>query len=227
MWRICFHSVEAGAYCTMGFSTEGESNVDIRSNARVLGLTGGVGSGKSTVARVLRSMGEAVYDADAAAKRLYASDERLLEAVVSRFGGHLLDEDGALDRPALAGLVFRDPNALADLNALVHPAVRRDFHQWRKARIVEGHQRMFREAAILFESKAANECDAVWGVRCPEEVRIRRLQARSGWSLQEIRDRMARQWPESEVMARCDALLVNDGTWPLVPQILRLLMDLD
>lgn len=206
----------------MGFSTSTETDVDRNAKAKVIGLTGGMGSGKSVVAGILRSMGYPVYDADTAAKRLYDEDPVLLGAVTDRFGPTILNEAGRLDRQKLGSLVFGDSRALADLNGLVHPAVARDFLGWQFHQAGLGHPWVFREAAILFESGAHRECDWVWGVSAPRALRVHRVRERSGLSEADIGLRMSRQWPQDRVLAHCDSVLVNDGVSPLVPQVQQL-----
>ena len=191
----------------------------------VIGLTGGLGAGKSVVAGILRSMGYPVYDADSAAKRLYDVDPVLLGAVADRFGPAILDDAGLLDRQQLAALVFGNPGALAKLNGLVHPAVARDFRGWLSHHGACGRQVVFREAAILFESGAHEGCDRVWGVSAPRALRVERVRKRSGLTEAEIALRMSRQWPQERVLDHCDSVLVNDGLKPLVPQVKHLVSE--
>lgn len=224
--RICYGSAEGAEYCTMPFSTGSAANVDSVDGLRVIGLTGGMGVGKSVVSGILRSLGHSVYDADSAAKSLYDRDDDLLEVVRCRFGDGILTPEGRLNRVALAHVVFADSSALNDLNALVHPAVARDFAGWRDGLGTEGVRLVFREAAILFESGSHRDCDAVWGVKAPNGLRIQRVRDRSGLAEAEVRQRMARQWSQEDVMAACDAVIVNDGVEPLVLQVLSLLDNL-
>lgn len=226
MVRICYGSAEGAEYCTMPFSTGSAANVDSVDGLRVIGLTGGMGVGKSVVSGILRSLGHSVYDADSAAKSLYDRDDDLLEVVRCRFGDGILTPEGRLNRVALAHVVFADSSALNDLNALVHPAVARDFAGWRDGLGTEGVRLVFREAAILFESGSHRDCDAVWGVKAPNGLRIQRVRDRSGLAEAEVRQRMARQWSQEDVMAACDAVIVNDGVEPLVLQVLSLLDNL-
>jgi len=207
----------------MALSTVRKGGVDSASDFQVIGLTGGMGAGKSVVARILNGMGHPVYDADAAAKRLYNTDAGLLEAVVGRFGQAVLDGSGALNRGHLAQMVFSDAKALSALNALVHPVVAKDFELWRNGHRLDGVPFVFREAAILFESGSDQDCDLIWGVQAPVALRVNRVQRRTGWSEDEILQRMSRQWPEERVLERCDAVVLNDGRAPVVPQVLRLL----
>jgi dephospho-CoA kinase len=183
---------------------------------KVIGLTGGIGSGKTTVARVFMSEGIPVFDADAEAIALYASDEALLTEVVALFGNDILLDDGTLNRRALAARVFNEAEALKKLNALVHPRVATKFAQWKK---LQPSSYVLREAAILFESGSNTDCDAVIVVTAPENVRIRRVMDRNGISEDEVRARMMRQWSEEELIKRADAIIVNDDTKLILPQI--------
>ncbi len=211
----------------MALSTVRNAGVDSASDFQVIGLTGGMGAGKSVVARILNGMGHPVYDADAAAKRLYDSDAGLLEAVVERFGRAVLDASGVLDRGQLAQIVFSDVKALDALNALVHPLVSKDFQLWSKGHRLGGVRYVFREAAILFESGSDQGCDLVWGVQAPLSLRVDRVRSRTGLSEDDVLQRMARQWPEEKVLERCDAVVLNDGRASVVLQVMGLLSALE
>lgn len=185
---------------------------------KVIGLTGGIGSGKSTIARVFDTLGFPVFDADHEALALYETDSALLEEVVKEFGKGILQSDGSLNRVALANIVFSDEKALKRLNALVHPRVAKRFEIWKQ------HQHstaVIREAAILFESGSDKGCDAIILVTAPEELRIQRVMKRNGISEAEVRARMARQWPEERLIERADEIIVNDDTRLVLPQVLR------
>ena len=138
-----------------------------------------------------------------------------LQAVRSRFGEGILTPEGRLDRAALARVVFADSSALNDLNALVHPAVARDFAGWRDGLEAKGVRLVFREAAIPFESGSHRDCEA-GGDSGSRWTSIHRVRDRSGLAEAEVRQRMARQWSQDDVMAECDAVIVNDGVEPLV-----------
>jgi dephospho-CoA kinase len=189
---------------------------------KVIGLTGGIGSGKSTVARVFETLGFPVFDADSEALKLYAQDETLLQDVASTFGVSVLQPNGELNRMALASIVFNDESALKKLNAMVHPRVASRFETWKK------NQRtatVIREAAILFESGSAADCDAVIVVTAPEDLRVQRVIKRNGWSESEVRARMKRQWPEQHIAERADALIVNDDKQLVLPQIQKMIQE--
>lgn len=191
-----------------------------------------MGAGKSVVASILRCMGYPVYDADAAAKRMYVDDAAVGAAVRARFGDDMYTTGGGLDRRRLAECVFRDDGALADLNAIVHPAVQRDFDAWKNRRsqfpapASDASPVLFREAAILFESGAHVGCDRVWSVTAPEEVRMKRVMKRNGWSAEEFKSRIRHQWAPERINAASDAIIVNDGFKPLVPAVVNLVAEI-
>ena len=170
-----------------------------------IGVTGGIGSGKSTVCRLFAARGIAVYDTDAAAKRLMAEDAALRRAIEARFGEESYQE-GALNRPWLARQVFGDEAALQALNRLVHPAVIADFERWateqQSAYVVV-------ESAILYEAGLDQAVDRVVAVLAPERLRIERAMQRDGATEEQIRSRMAAQLSDEELHRRADVALVN------------------
>jgi dephospho-CoA kinase len=185
---------------------------------KVIGLTGGIGSGKSTVARVFESLGYPVFDADKEVLALYDTDPTLLPQVVMSFGEGILLPDGRLNRMALASVVFSDEGALKKLNALVHPRVAKRFDEWKNSQHAKA---VFREAAILFESGSDAGCDAIIVVTAPEALRIQRVMHRNGISELEVRARMARQWPESKLVERAEEVIVNDDKTLVLPQVMK------
>jgi len=187
---------------------------------KVIGLTGGIGSGKSTVARVFETLGIPVFDADSEALKLYAKDQSLLDEVVRAFGESVIHPNGQLNRMALASIVFKDESALKQLNALVHPRVAKRFDSWKK---LQHTSIVIREAAILFESGSNAGCDSVVVVTAPETLRIHRVMKRNGWSEAEVRSRIQRQWSENQLVERADAIIVNDDRQLVLPQIKRFL----
>lgn len=189
---------------------------------KVIGLTGGIGSGKSTVARIARQLGIPVFDADREAFSLYEEDQSLLTEVKQNFGDVVIQPDGRLNRQALASIVFKDAQALQQLNALVHPRVARKFEAWKNR---QGSRTVIREAAILFESGSAADCDVVIVVTAPEQLRIKRVQKRSGLSEAEVRARMSRQWTEAQLVDRADAVIVNDDKHLVLPQLMQVIQD--
>ncbi len=170
-----------------------------------IGVTGGIGSGKSTVCRLFAACGIAVYDTDAAAKRLMAEDAVLRRAIEARFGEESYQE-GALNRLWLARQVFGDEAALQALNRLVHPAVIADFERWATE---QQSVYVVVESAILYEAGLDQAVDRVVAVLAPERLRIERAMQRDGATEEQIRSRMAAQLSDEELHRRADVSLVN------------------
>lgn len=188
-----------------------------------VGLTGGIGSGKSTVASLLQMMGAAVYEADSRAKRLMTEDALLRAAITEAFGPQSYAGDGSLERAYLAAQVFGNPERLAGLNALVHPAVARDFDRWAEELASEGTvPYVVEEAAILIESGAVKKMDRVVAVVAPVELRIRRVMQRSGIPREEALKRVEAQITDSERLPYADYVVVADDRQLLIPQVVEL-----
>lgn len=183
-----------------------------------VGITGGIGSGKSTVCRLFAQKGIAVYDSDAAAKRLMQEDGALRRQLAGRFGEGTF-RDGVLDRAYLAGIVFADPQALADLNALVHPVVMRDFDAW--AARQEGSY-VILESAILFEAGLEGCVDKTVAVLAPRELRIERTCRRDGCGADQVVGRIAAQLDDDALSARADYVVVNIFEEDLEPAVVKL-----
>ena len=183
-----------------------------------VGLTGGIGSGKSTVAKIFESLGIPVYYADDAAKQIMNTDEELKGALIKNFGDKVYKE-GLLDRAWLGSIVFADKEKLALLNSLTHPITIRDADRW-----MEKQQSPYtiKEAALLFESRANEHLDHIIGVYAPQELRIRRVMARDKVTEAEVLKRINRQMNEEEKMKRCDSVIVNDEKQPVIQQVLAL-----
>ncbi len=171
-----------------------------------VGITGGIGSGKSTVCRLFAARGIAVYDSDSEAKRLMNSSEELRARIEARFGTETYRDDGTLDRARLARIVFSDPQALADLDRLVHPAVRADFAAWAER---QPSEYVILESAILFEAGFASEVDRTVAVLAPLELRVERTCRRDGCDAESVRRRIAAQTDDDTLCARADFSLVN------------------
>lgn len=180
-----------------------------------VGITGGIGSGKSTVCRLFAQRGIAVYDSDSEAKRLMADDAGLRSAVVARFGAETYP-DGVLDRARLAACVFSDARALADLNALVHPVVIRDFAAWAERQ--EGPY-VILESAILFEAGLQGSVDRSIAVLAPVELRIQRACRRDGCDEARIRERVAAQMTDDDLCRLADYTMVNILETDLEPSV--------
>ena len=170
-----------------------------------VGITGGIGSGKSTVCAMLEEMGVAVYNSDARAKELMTTSATLREAIVARFGAECYTSEG-LNRGYLADRVFGDAAELAALNSLVHPAVMNDFEAWAESQ--QGSYVVL-ESAILFEAGLEQRVDVAVAVLSPEELRIERAMARDGASREQVVARIGRQLSDDERADRAKYAIVN------------------
>jgi dephospho-CoA kinase len=185
-----------------------------------IGITGGIGSGKTTVCNVFSLLGVPVFYADAAAKEVMHSDTELRQGIISSFGTETFSEAGILNRKYLADIVFYDQKALETLNALVHPAVFRAFDNW-----VTSHSSapyIIKEAALLFESGSDKMCSHTILVKAPEELKIRRVMDRDHISEEEVRLRMARQFSDEQKELRADFIITNDENALVISQVLKL-----
>ena len=185
-----------------------------------IGITGNIGSGKSTVARVFEILGVKVFYADAEAKKVMTADEVLIEGIKSTFGTEAYSATGELNRKYIASIVFKNEEDLKKLNALVHPAVFRAFDEWEKAFINESY--VIKEAAVLFESGSYNFCDKTLLISAPLEMRLKRVMQRDHISHAEVEAREARQFTEERKKELADYILYNDDTQLVIPQILEL-----
>ena len=176
-----------------------------------LGVTGGIGSGKSAACAIFEDLGARVVYADAEAKRLMTEDDALRAAITDAFGAESYAADGALDRAHLAARVFGDPEEVAKLNALVHPRVREAFFDFRDAAEAEGYALFVYEAALIYESGADRVLDYVAVVDAPLETRIARVIARDGTTREAVLDRMQHQMPAADLRRRADFVIENDG----------------
>lgn len=183
-----------------------------------VGLTGGIGSGKSTVAKVFETLGIPVYYADDAAKKLMNTDPGLKQAIIKNFGGASY-KDGSLDRKYLASIVFSDKEKLELLNALTHPVTIRDAEDWMKQ---QSAPYVIKEAALLFESGAASHLDLVIGVYAPQHTRVKRVMDRDGLPVEEVMKRITRQIDEEMKMKLCNYVITNNGEELVIPQVLKL-----
>ena len=180
-----------------------------------IGITGGIGSGKSTVAGIFSVLGIPVYNADNASKRLMAEDENLKKNIISSFGESSY-VNGTLNRKYLAAQVFNDSKKLILLNSLVHPATISDARQWMDQ---QKSVYVIKEAALIFESGSEKYLDYVIGVQSPSELRIERAMKRDNVTREEIEARMKLQMDEDEKMKRCNFIIVNDEQQMLIPQV--------
>jgi dephospho-CoA kinase len=177
----------------------------------VIGLTGGIGSGKSTVSALLAERGAVVVDADAIVREVQAPGTPVFAAMVDRFGAGIVAADGSLDRAAVADLVFTDSDALADLNAIVHPAVGKEIAD-RLAALAETDEVVILDVPLLVESKNAYPVAGLLVVDVDPEIAVRRLVAHRGMREADVRARMSRQATRADRLARADRVIDNSGT---------------
>lgn len=183
-----------------------------------VGITGGIGSGKSIVCQVFATLGIPVFNADDAA-RFLMDDDAALKANIQSLLGEDVYRNGILDRAKVAGIVFREPEKLKALNALVHPATIAYSKTWMQK---QESTYVIKEAAIFFESGSYQEMDIMIGVFAPTELRISRAMERSKASRNEILQRISQQMDEAEKMNRCDYVIRNDEVCAVIPQVLSI-----
>lgn len=185
-----------------------------------IGLTGNIGSGKTTVAKVFELLGIPVFYADDEAKKVMITDADLIEAIKQTFGAESYLEDGTLNRKHIAAIVFNNPAQLEKLNSLVHPAVFRAFEALESK--AKNAPYIIREAAILFESGSNKTCNRTVIVTAPLDTRIARVTRRDGISREEVEKREARQISEEEKKKLADDIIINDDHQLVIPQVLAL-----
>lgn len=186
-----------------------------------VGVTGGIGSGKSLVCKIFSTLGIPVYNADKRARWLMNHDKTLQNQVRSAFGTNSYGPDGTIDRNYLAEKVFKDPIELNKLNALVHPAVGKDYNAWTAEK--EEYSYLIKEAALMFESGSHQALDFVINVSAPEEVRIQRVLDRDAFrTRREIEAIIDKQLPGEERIKRADFVIKNDDHDMVLPQVLQL-----
>ena len=171
----------------------------------VVGLTGGIGSGKSTIAKAFAALGIAVFNSDEQAKALIATDAQVKKRIIAAFGEEAY-HNGEYNRAYIAQIVFNNSEKLAILNGIVHPALAEYFKQWAKE---QTSPYVLKEAAILFESGSYKDCDYIITVTAPEEVRIARVMARDHCTETQVRARMAQQWSDAQRIALSNAVIEN------------------
>ena len=178
---------------------------------KIIGITGPTGAGKTTALRALADLGACVIDADAVYHRLLEESAPMREALTARFGASILDDGGKIDRKRLGNLVFGDPAALADLNAITHRFVGEEIARLEAQAAREGRPAVAIDAIALIESGVADRCDAVVGVLAPRELRVRRIMAREGIPEDYARRRVEAQREDEFYRTSCGYLLENNG----------------
>ncbi|RDV13797.1 dephospho-CoA kinase [Pontibacter diazotrophicus] len=186
-----------------------------------IGITGGIGTGKTVVSRVFALLSVPVYDSDARAKWVMQHDEVLRQELITAYGAEAFTAEGELNRSYLASVVFNNPERLEQLNTLVHPHVRHDFAKW--AALHADKPYVLKEAALMYESEAWKQMDQIITVFAPMETRIKRLLHRDTHRTEEdIRNIISKQLSEEERMSRAEHIIYNDDQQLIIPQVLKL-----
>ena len=182
----------------------------------IVGLTGGIGSGKSTVAKVFQSLGVPIFNSDLEAKYIINNDVEVIRAITLEFGN--VYENGKLNRIKMAEVVFNDKNALEKLNKIVHPKVAEYFENW----VLENNDSsiLIKEAAILIESGAYKKIDKIVLVTAPTTIRIQRVVNRDNISKEKVKERMNAQLSDKEKLSYADFFIINDDIQLVIPQVL-------
>jgi len=184
-----------------------------------VGVTGGIGSGKTLVCKIFEILGVPVYAADIQAKRILDTNKELISKLTGYFGKEIL-KNGKPDREQLASIVFQDPKALDYINSLIHPLVRYDFDLWTQSKQESVY--VIEEAAILFETDAYKLLDFTITITAPEDLRIKRVMNRDGVNRESVLSRIRNQMDEKERIKLADAVIVNDDTVLVIPQVVEL-----
>ena len=185
-----------------------------------VGITGGIGSGKSTIVKIFNSLGVHSYDADSRAKILMNSDSVLIKQIKNEFGTQSFDQDGQLDRKYLASHVFGYPDRLKKLNSLVHPRVADDYALWVSKN--KNSKYVIKEAALLYESGTAQQLDKIIVVTASESIRVDRVMKRDSRSKAEVMKIIDQQFPQDKLQSLAHFVIVNDESKLLIPQVLNL-----
>lgn len=193
-------------------------------NCIKLAITGGIGCGKSVVSHILEVMGVQVYDCDRRAKEIMVSDAGIIKGLTRMFGDSCYNDDGSLNRQFLASRIFTDDNNIERVNALVHPAVKKDFENWAASKDCP---LVAVETAVLYESGLIDSVDKVLVVWADKETAIRRTIKRSGMSRNQVLSRMLKQVSSEELLLLSDYSIYNDGNTPLLPEVLSLLAEFE
>jgi dephospho-CoA kinase len=186
-----------------------------------IGITGGIGSGKSLVCKIFQHLGVPVYDADSHAKELMTTDGILVSQIKKEFGDLAYDKEGKLNRVYLGDHVFHDEHKLARLNSLVHPRVGVDYINWVRNHAASPY--VLKEAALLFETNSYKTLEKIIVVSAPDNLRITRVLSRDPHrTVEQLKAIVEKQMPEHEKLERADYIIVNDETQLVIPQVLKL-----
>ena len=184
-----------------------------------VGVTGGIGSGKSTFCNLFKILGVPVFEADKVGKEVLDKNDKVKSEIIRLFGDGIYSPDGMINRKKLAGIIFNDEIQLRKVNEIVHPAVRNEYQNWLRK---QHAAYVIHEAAILFESGFYKMMDYTILITAPEQQRIEWVMQRDGVSEKQVRERMARQWPDDEKQKLADIVLHNNNRDLIIPGIIKL-----
>lgn len=189
----------------------------------LVGLTGGIGSGKTTVAKVFTAMRVPVFNSDDVAKEIVNTDKKVVKAIKDLFGD--VYSNNKLDAKKVAAIVFNDKEALNKLNKIVHPKVAEQFNKWIKEN--QSASILIKEAAILIESGAYQQMDKIILVTAPNEIKIERVKKRDGISETKVKERMSKQLSDAEKLSYADFKIDNGGGKLVIPQVLKIMEEIN
>ena len=186
---------------------------------KVIGLTGGIGTGKTTIAKCFSLLGVPIFNSDTTAKKLY-SEAEIVRAVTKILGETVLDSTGEINKTEMAKLIFNDNEKLTAINGLIHPFVKRKFEFFCSKHSHANY--VIKEAAILFESGSYKDCHKIISISSPIELRIKRIKERDGNSKEEIKVRMDKQWSAEKISKSSDYVIVNNERRLVYPQVIEI-----
>ena len=189
-----------------------------------IGLTGSIGSGKSTIAHILRCMGYPIYLSDNEASRLMNTHPLLREALQKRLGKDAYNSEGNLNKPIVAQIIFNDPQALQDINRLVHPRVIEDFQSWCQQ---QSSPCVFFESAIIVEANLTHFFDYIICVTASESIRLNRVTKRDGLQPEQIKERMRNQLDDTTKCLQANYIIYNDSQHRVIEQVLDMLKQIN
>jgi dephospho-CoA kinase len=184
-----------------------------------VGITGGIGSGKSTVCEIFKLLGAPVFEADKEAKRLLNINSEVRLKLINLYGDDIYAADGTINRKKLAGIIFNNDIQLSKVNEIVHPVVRTEYFEWIKK---QDYAYVIHEAAILFESGFYKMMDFTILVSAPEDVRIKRVARRDHLTFEQVRERIANQWSDEQKRELASFEITNDNKKLIIPQLVKI-----
>lgn len=189
---------------------------------KIIGLTGGIGSGKTSIAKYFEQNGIPVYIADDRAK-MVSSKPEVVKKIITAFGNEILDNKKSISKEKLSNIVFTDKKKLQLLNSIIHPEVKKDFIGWVK---MQNKPFVIKEAAILFESGSYKDCDLIITITAPIEERIKRVMLRDNISREKVLDRISNQWSDEERIKKSDFIIENTSLTAAYEQVNKILVSL-